>query len=259
MDILPQLQLDLTRTADHLKRALAAEVRHTGLERAVLGLSGGVDSALAAFLTAGALGAENLHCVMMPYRTSSPDSLAHARLVADKLGVATEVVDISPMVDAMIDTDPAMNTLRRGNIMARQRMITLYDRSARGQAVVIGTGNKTETLLGYSTLFGDSACAMNPLGNLYKTQVWELARFMGVPDAVIDKAPSADLWAGQTDEQELGITYRMADEILYFMFDEKLTDAGITAMGYDADTVKKVREREERYRFKRMMPVVIAL
>ncbi|MDT8322481.1 MAG: NAD+ synthase [Bacteroidota bacterium] len=254
--MLPQLELDTSAVAELLTGFVRNEIRRTGLSRAVIGLSGGVDSAVSAFLTANALGPENLLCVMMPYRTSSADSLSHAELVVDQLGIRSETVDITTMVDSLVTTDPDMSRLRRGNIMARARMIVLYDRSSREAGLVVGTGNKTEMLLGYSTLFGDSACAINPLGDLYKTQVWALARQLGVPDAIVDKDPSADLWTGQTDEQELGFSYREADEILYFMIDERMDDEQLQKKGFDAALVESVRRMVRRNQFKRLPPVI---
>jgi NAD+ synthase len=255
--MLPQLELDTSAVAELLTGFVRDEILRTGHSRAVIGLSGGVDSAVSAFLTAAALGTDNLFCVMMPYRTSSDNSLAHAQRVVEQLGIRSETVEITPMVDPLVATDPSMSNVRRGNIMARTRMIILYDRSVREEGLVVGTGNKTETLLGYSTLFGDSACAINPLGDLYKTQVWALARHLGVPDVIIDKAPSADLWTGQTDEDELGFSYSVADEILYFMFDEGMDDAQLQKQGFDASLVKNVRRMVQRNEFKRL-PSVIA-
>lgn len=254
--MLPQLELDTSAVAELLTGFVRDEIRRTGLSRAVIGLSGGVDSAVSAFLTAAALGPDNLLCVMMPYRTSSDDSLAHARLVVEQLGIHAETVEITSMVDPLVATDPGMSNVRRGNIMARARMIVLYDRSSREGGLVVGTGNKTEMLLGYSTLFGDSACAINPLGDLYKTQVWALARHLGVPDAIIEKAPSADLWTGQTDEEELGFSYHAADEILYFMIDERMDDAQLQKQGFDPALVTSVRRMVQRNQFKRMPPVI---
>lgn len=254
--MLPQLELDAPAVAELLTGFVHNEITRTGLSRAVIGLSGGVDSAVSAFLTAEALGPDNLLCVMLPYSSSSDDSLTHARLVVDQLGIRSETVDITPMVDPLIATDSGMANVRRGNIMARERMIVLYDRSSREQGLVVGTGNKTELLLGYSTLFGDSACAVNPLGDLYKTQVWQLARHLGVPDVIVDKAPSADLWSGQTDEQELGFSYESADELLYYMIDERMDDVRLEAQGFEPDLIQRVRLMVQRNQFKRLPPVI---
>jgi len=235
---------------------LASETHRIGITKAVIGLSGGIDSAVSAFLATEALGKENVYCVMMPYRTSSPDSLADAQEVVKKLGTHSEIVEITPMVEPLFEKFPDMNNVRKGNAMARERMIVLYDVSAREQALVIGTGNKTESLLGYTTIFGDNACAVNPVGDLYKTQLRQLAAFMGVPEKIIKKAPSADLWAGQTDEGEMGITYEVADEILYLMVDERRTQKEITEQGYDVDLVKKIARIVRVNQFKRRPPVI---
>lgn len=252
--MLPQLKLDTAATADHLIDFIRREFRDAGFTKAVIGLSGGVDSALSVVLTTRAIGTDNVLCLMMPHEESSPDSLAHATLLAEELGVSYDVIDITPMVDMTIATDPEMDLLRRGNIMARQRMILLYDRSSRERALVVGTGNKTELLLGYSTLYGDAACAIDPLGDLYKTQVWQLAAELGVPDVIVRKAPSADLWAGQTDEGELGFTYRSVDEVLVHLVDERQDDESLRALGFEQGFLSSVREMIRRNRFKRMLP-----
>lgn len=254
--MLPQLKLDAPAVADLLSGFIAEEIGKTGLSRAIIGLSGGVDSALSAALAARALGQENVFCVMMPYRSSSPESVEHARLLADRLGVPTELVDITPMVDPLFEREPEMDRLRRGNIMARERMIVLYDRSSRERGLVVGTGNKTELLLGYSTLFGDSACAINPLGDLYKTQVWQLAEWLEIPEVIVRKAPSADLWSGQTDEEELGFTYERVDELLVHMVDNRLGDDELHERGFDAAFVAEVRRMIRRNQFKRIPPVI---
>jgi NAD+ synthase len=231
-------------------------IQSAGFRKGILGLSGGVDSALSAHLAAEALGPENLLCVIMPYRSSNPGSRTDAELVAAGLGVRTEVVDISPMVDAHVKRVEADANLRLGNIMARERMVVLYDISARDRGLVIGTGNKTETLLGYGTLFGDMACALNPLGDLYKTQVWQLAESIGVPKAIIDKQPSADLWEGQQDEHELGFTYAEADRLLYCMVDERRSNEELVSMGFEERLIKEIQERVRKNQFKRRPPLI---
>jgi NAD+ synthase len=255
--MIPELKLDNETVKSLLSRFIKTEIEAAGMKKAVLGLSGGVDSALVACLSVEALGPENVHCVLMPYRTSSTSSLIHARHLAEKLGVTHEVVEITPMAQPFFDENPDMNTIRKGNVMARERMIVLFDRSAREKGLVVGTGNKTEILLGYSTLHGDSACGINPIGSLYKTQVWQLAEYLGVPREIIDKAPSADLWEGQTDEQELGFEYRQVDELLYFMMDGKMSDEMLLSIGFEPDYISRVRARMERYAFK-LQPVRIA-
>jgi NAD+ synthase len=250
------LAIDTDAVRDALTAFLAGEFRTAGCSRAVIGLSGGVDSALAAFLTVRALGADAVLGVFLPYRTSSPASRAHGELVASALGIRTELVEITPMVDAYLERYGIADRVRAGNVMARQRMIVLYDLSAREHALVVGTGNRTETLLGYSTLHGDAACALNPLGDLYKSQVWQLAAALGVPAEVVEKRPSADLWEGQTDEGEMGFAYRDVDRLLVQMVDEGRGDEELALRGFDAAFVADVRGRIARNAFKRRLPPV---
>ena len=239
-----------------LTRFIHSEITRTGYTRAVLGLSGGIDSALVAYLAVQALGAENVLCVRMPYKSSSQDSLDHAQLVIDDLGMPSLTLPITAMADGLINQLPEMSNLRKGNIMARCRMITLYDQSEAFKGLVLGTGNKTEILLGYSTLFGDSACALNPIGDLYKAQVRQLSRAVGVPAPIIDKAPSADLWQGQTDEQELGFTYEDADKLLYHIVDLRYSPAECVEAGFDPKFVELVGNRIRRNHYKRTMPPI---
>jgi len=254
-------QLDIN--TDLARRALVAfiqdEVTRAGFERAVLGLSGGIDSSLVAYLTAEALGPENVLGVRMPYQSSSQASIDHAQLVIDALGIRSLTVEITPMVDPLFDLFPDLSALRRGNIMARQRMIILFDRSAADRALVMGTSNKTETLLGYSTLFGDSAAALQPIGDLYKYQVRQLSRAVGVPAEIVDKAPSADLWPGQTDEAELGYTYDEADQILYLLVDRRYTLDEAIGAGFERKLVEQVWLTVQRTHYKRRLPVVAKL
>jgi NAD+ synthase len=234
-------------------------VTKVGYSRAVIGLSGGIDSALVAFLAARALGAENVLAVRMPYRTSSEASLTDAQAIIDQLGLPSLTIEITPMVQPLIDQFPEMDSVRKGNIMARQRMIVLYDQSAAWRGLVIGTSNKTEVLLGYSTLFGDSAAALQPIEDLYKTQVRQLARALGVPQSILDKAPSADLWTGQTDEGELGYTYAEVDRLLYLLVDGRYTVEEAAAQGFDLAFVERVWRRVRLNHFKRTMPNVAKL
>jgi NAD+ synthase len=245
------------------------QLRQAGFVRALLGLSGGIDSALVAFLVAQAVGPESMLCVLMPYRTSSPESVDHARLVVDQLGCASDLVDISPIVDGYFGRDGELGAggeaasdaapLRRGNFMARARMCVLYDRSVLWDGLVAGTGNKTESLIGYSTLFGDSACAFNPIGDLYKSQVRQVAAAIGVPEQIIRKAPSADLWPGQTDEAEAGFSYPELDRLLFWMIDKRRTDEELAAMGFPAPAVGRVKRLVAVSEFKRQVPPVAKL
>jgi NAD+ synthase len=221
-----------------------------------LGLSGGIDSALVVFIAAEALGPENVHAICMPYKTSNPESEAHARLVAQACGVNFSVVPITPMVDAYFETFPEADNMRRGNKMARERMTILFDHSALLSALVLGTSNKTELLLGYGTLYGDMASALNPIGDLYKTHVWQLSETMGVPSEVIEKQPSADLWAGQTDEEELGFSYRQVDELLYHMVDLRMSREELLVAGFEAEFIDTIYGKIQNSHFKRRLPVI---
>ena len=251
---------DLTINTDLARQILTgfikSEITRVGFSRAVIGLSGGIDSALSCALAVGALGAENVLAVRMPYKASSPDSLEHAQLLIDQLGVQSETVEITEMVDALINLDPDMSKTRRGNIMARARMIILYDRSEVFKGLVVGTSNKTEILLGYSTLWGDMAAAINPIGDLYKTQVRQLSRAMNIPASIVDKPPSADLWSGQTDEGELGFTYEKVDQLLYLLVDQRYLPEECAEAGFEKPFIDKVMARIRRNEFKRMMPII---
>jgi len=231
------------------------ETRKFGFQRLVLALSGGIDSALSAYLGAEAVGPENVFAVMMPYRTSSPASLAHAQLVVDDLQLPHTVVEITPMVEPLFARFPDMSAGRKGNVMARARMIVIFDQSLAQGALVLGTSNKTEVLLGYTTWFGDSAASLQPIGDLYKTQVRALSRAVGVPQPILDKQPSADLWPGQTDETELGIAYDEVDQVLYLLVDERMDADRIVHLGFDAALVTRVRTLVKNMQYKRMMPV----
>jgi NAD+ synthase len=242
-----------------LTRFIREEVTNAGFHRVVIGISGGVDSSTSAFLAARALGSKNIWGIIMPYKTSNPESIRHAGEVVEKTGIRSETVEITPMVDAYFEKNPDADSIRRGNVMARQRMIVLYDKSAEHEGLVLGTGNKTESLLGYTTLWGDMACGINPLGDLYKTQVRQLARFLEVPDEIIDKPPSADLYAGQTDEAELGFTYQEADRLLYLMVDRRLEVSQLVEAGYEEEFIRKVLERVQKTQYKRRMPLIATL
>jgi len=254
------LEIDSEFTIQVLTRFIQIEVTKVGLKNALLGLSGGVDSAAAAFLCARALGPEHVWGVMMPYRTSAPESLEDARKVVQATGIQSREIDITPMVDAYFDparwsgTEASM--VRRGNKMARERMSILYDLSAELSALVVGTSNKTEILLGYGTIYGDMASALNPLGDLYKTQVKQAARALGVPENIIQKQPSADLWQGQTDEGELGVTYAEADKLLYHLIDERASKKELITLGFEEKRVREVTERVRRMQFKRKPPLI---
>lgn len=253
----PPLDTDLAEAV--LVRFLRDELRRTGLRKLVIGLSGGIDSALASFLAVRAVGAENLVAVALPSAESSPQSLADARAVAAAGGFALDVVPIGDAAAGLLPHLRDVTPLRRGNVMARLRMVVLYDTSARVGGLVVGTSNKTEILLGYGTLHGDLASAMNPLGDLWKCQVRALSRHLGVPEQVITKAPTADLWTGQTDEGEMGFTYDEADAILHRLVDLQRSAEAVVAEGYPAALVRRIERMVVRSQFKRRMPVIAKL
>jgi NAD+ synthase len=257
------MNIDLAINTELARKILTgfirSEITRVGFTRAVIGLSGGIDSALSCALATEALGPQNVLAMRMPYKSSAPDSLEDAELTARRFGVRMETIEITAMVDPLIQCDPEMSKTRRGNVMSRARMIVLYDQSEVFKGLVIGTSNKTEILLGYTTLWGDMASAINPIGDLYKTQVIQLSRAMQVPQSVIDKPPSADLWVGQTDETELGFTYDEVDQLLYLLVDKRYRPQDCVAAGFDEVFVRKIIERVRRNQFKRMMPPIAKL
>jgi len=252
----PVLSINTDLARDILTGFIKSEVTRVGMSHAVIALSGGLDSALSCVLAAEALGAENVLAVRLPYRTSGRDSLEHAQLLIDQLGVQSKTIEITDMVEPLFKLDPQMSKIRMGNIMARERMIILYDQSEVFKGLVIGTSNKTEILLGYSTHYGDSASAINPIGDLYKIQVRQLSRALNIPAPIIDKPPSADLWVGQTDEGELGFTYEEVDKLLYLIVDQRYSSKEAIEAGFDEKFVNAVTERIRRYQFKRMQPPI---
>jgi len=255
----PELAIDTDVARRVTGEFIRGQLRQAGFERAVLGLSGGIDSALVAYLVAEAIGPDQLLCVLMPYRTSSPASRADAEDVVRLLGTASELVDITPMVDGFYGPDSDASALRRGNFMARMRMSVLYDRSVTWGGLVVGTGNKTESLIGYTTVFGDSACAFNPVGDLYKSQVRQVAAAIGVPDAIIAKAPSADLWPGQTDESEAGFSYPELDRLLFWRIDKRRSVDEVVALGFERTLVERIDKMVAGAEFKRQVPPIAKL
>ena len=254
MKIRDEMKIDPASETERIVSFIRSELKGAGLSGIVVGLSGGMDSAVVALLCARAAGRENVFGFLMPYRTSSPESATHAQAIAEAAGISSERINISPAVDALRQALPTDDRVRRGNIMARVRMIALYDRSAAHAALVAGTGNRTEWMLGYTTLHGDSACGFAPIGHLYKCQVRQLAAHLGVPEDVIRKPPSADLWRGQTDETELGFTYDDADWLLFNLLDKKKSGAEPTALGFDTEFIRRVKGRVAKSEFKRRMP-----
>jgi NAD+ synthase len=257
----PELAIDTDVARRIIGEFIRGQLRQAGFERTVLGLSGGIDSALVAYLVAEAIGADRLLCVLMPYRTSAASSRGDAEEIVRRLGCASTVVDISGMVDAYFAAKDRSDAspLRRGNLMARARMSVLYDHSATWGGLVVGTSNKTEMLIGYTTLFGDSACAFAPIGDLYKSQVRQLSAAIGVPDAVVRKPPSADLWPGQTDEAEVGHTYAELDRLLFWMIDRRRSAAELLEMGFEEGFIERVVRLVAASEFKRQVPPVAKL
>ena len=265
----PELAIDTDVARRVIAEFIRGQLDQAGFERVVLGLSGGVDSAVVAYLVGEAIGADRLLAVMLPYRTSSPASRADAGSVVAGLGCASEVIDITVMVDGYFGDGPAAGAagpdgidatpLRRGNLAARMRMAVLYDRSVTWGGLVVGTGNKTESLIGYTTLFGDSACAFNPIGDLYKSQVRQLAVALGVPDAIVRKAPSADLWPGQTDEHEGGFTYPVLDRLLFWRVDKRRSIEEMAELGFEAAMVERIDRMVAGAEFKRQVPPIAKL
>src|SRR3990170_1442844 len=252
-----EINTDLARRI--LTEFLRTEIQRAGFTRAVVGVSGGLDSSVACYLAAEALGPENVLAVRMPYKTSSPESLEHAHLVVDATGVEEATIPITEMVDPHFARFPDADAVRRGNVMARARMIILYDQSAATHGLVVGTGNKTEILLGYTTLYGDAACAVNPLGDLYKTQLRQLGRALAIPEVILTKPPSAELWLGQTDEGELGFTYDEVDRLLLLLVDGRYTPEACVEAGFERKFVERGGERSRRNEFKRMLPPIAKL
>jgi NAD+ synthase len=247
------MEMDVARVAKICESFIGREVDEAQVQGVVIGVSGGVDSAVGAYLCARALGPERVTGLLMPYKASSPDSLGHGRLVVSELGIDSEVVEVTPMIDAYFGVRSEADKVRIGNKMARERMSILFDFAKRLKALVVGTGNKTELMLGYFTIFGDGAYSLNPIGDLYKTEVWQLAEFLGVPETIVKKPPSADLWKGQTDEGELGLTYREADRILQKLIEENIPPAEV-AKHFDPQVVADIVDRMEHTEFKRRLP-----
>ena len=253
------LAVDAAFVIERLRGFIADGVRKVGFERVIVGLSGGIDSSLVTALAVVSLGADNVVPVFMPYRSSDPQSQVDAVAVCESLGLTAKVIDITPQVDAYFERFPDADRTRRGNKMARERMSILYDHSMAERALVLGTSNKTELLLGYGTLFGDMASALNPIGDLYKTQVYALARAMNLPQSVLTKAPSADLWVGQSDEDELGMRYAVVDQVLNLLVDERRSRAEVIALGFDAADIDSIVARVRGSQYKRRPPVIAKL
>jgi NAD+ synthase len=259
-EVAARLRLNAPLACAALADFLRDGVAQAGAAGVVVGVSGGIDSALAAALAVRGLGHERVHGFFLPYRESDPRSRLDADAVAAQLGLVLRTIDLTPQIDAYFDREePDADRMRRGNKMARERMTVLYDQAKKLDCLVLGTSNKTEILLGYSTVFGDNASSLNPNGDLWKCQVWQLAEHLGIPASVVAKAPSADLWPGQTSAGELGFDYRIADEVLYLMFEHSLLPDEIVARGYPPDVVAEIVRRERDNRFKRRLMLIARL
>ena len=250
------LMIEPEKLIKHLVRFIGDELAKAGFAKLVLGVSGGIDSAVVADLAARAAGRDNVTGAILPYSGSNPDNIIDAEIVIENLKLNRRYVDITPMIDAYFDNHPTDDLNRRGNKMARERMSILYDISAELKALVIGTSNKSEIMMGYGTLYGDLACAFNPLGSLYKTQVRQLAKYLQTPAQIIDKPPSADLWLGQTDEGELGLTYEMLDIFLYYLIEEKYNDQQLMNQGFTGEFIKKIKRKIKDNEFKGRQPKI---
>ena len=250
------LRINSTKVKQKLARFIRNQTRSAGFSRVVVGLSGGLDSSLAVYLACLALSKDNVYALILPYKTTSSETINFAKLVARKYQVKTRFIDITKQTDAYFEDFPDADKIRRGNKMARERMSILYDQSKELDALVVGTSNKTELLLGYGTVFGDIACAFNPLGSLYKTQVRQLAQDLGIPAQIIKQTPTAGLWPGQTDEGELGVTYAKVDELLYYLVDKKFSDKKLLRLGFKKSLIGKVKNRIAANAFKGRPPAI---
>lgn len=253
------LSIDVNKVKERLVKFIKQQIHSRGFSRGILGLSGGLDSSVVACLTTLALGKKNVWAIILPYKKSHSQSLEHASLVVNNLGINSLKIDITPMIETYFKNFPQADNIRRGNKMARERMSILYDLSVKYQALVVGTSNKSELLLGYGTVYGDMACAINPLGCLYKTQVRQLAKGLDIPESIVNKPPTADLWPGQEDEKELGFTYEEVDKLLYLMFDKKVSEKELVKRGFKKDFIKTVSEKIRSCQYKRALPIIAKL
>ncbi|MBI5266946.1 MAG: NAD+ synthase [candidate division Zixibacteria bacterium] len=253
-------QIDPEKSIVSIKRFLTGRLTQSGLTGYVIGLSGGIDSAVSAALAVEAVGRDKVFGVLMPYRTSSKTSIEDATTHARQLGIEFQVIDISPMIDAYFGPFDESLRLRAGNKMARERMSILFDIAHKLNRLVLGTGNRTEICLGYTTWYGDSACSVNPLGELYKTDVRKIARILRVPPSIIAKHPTADLWVGQTDEGEIGVTYERIDQLLGLMIDRNVTSlANLEQAGFKRAEIDRIVALVNRNSFKRRLPDIAPL
>jgi NAD+ synthase len=248
--------LNDSMVAGYLERFITEELHSSGFTEASIAVSGGLDSAVVLKLACDALGTAHVHPVFLPYKASSEESRRDAGAIVSACGLAWTELDITAMADAYVALEPGIDRLRTGNLLARLRMAVIFDQSKKEHSLVIGTSNKSELLVGYSTWYGDMACAMMPIGDLYKTQVRSLAAFMGVPQQIIEKPPSADLWTGQTDEAEIGVTYDTLDQVLFLLVDQRLSPEEVAQQGFEAGVVRAVERKIVSSQFKRVLPPI---
>jgi NAD+ synthase len=257
--LLKKLNFDCSSVHKHLTTFIRKNIKNKGFQRVVIGLSGGIDSSLSTYLAKDALGKENVWAILMPYKSTSKESIEDAMRVITETGINYKKIDITPMADAYFNYFDRISNIRKGNVMARMRMIVLFDMSQYLDALVLGTSNKTEAFLGYGTWYGDTACSINPIGDLYKTQVRALAKYLNIPESILNKKPTADLWRGQTDEEELGFTYEQADIILYHLMGLNWKIEEIVNLGFSKNLILKIKNRVNKYSFKRFPPEIAKL
>ncbi|WP_035589128.1 NAD+ synthase [Hippea jasoniae] len=254
--LIEKLKIDCSLISNYLVEFVRQEITKTGLTKAVIGLSGGIDSSLVAYIAKEALGKNNVYGILMPYKLSSKESIDDALKVVEDTGINHKIVEITKAADAYLENFEEINNVRRGNVLARMRMIVLFDHSSAYGGLVVGTSNKTELLLGYGTWYGDMASSLNPIGDLYKNQIYQLARYFNLPENIIKKKPSADLWVGQSDEDELGFSYDEADIILYHLFDLRWSIDEVVKLGFSKDLVEGIAQRVRKNQFKRLPPII---
>lgn len=257
--VLPRLSINPELASRVLQGFIRDALAKAGMSRCVVGLSGGIDSAVSAALAVRALGPEKVLAIRMPAAETSIASMDDAEAVIQTLSLPFKDIPIAEMAQPLLERFPEMDRMRKGNVFARLRMLALYDQSAACAGLVLGTSNKTEMLLGYSTVYGDGAAALQPIADLYKHQIRQMAAYLEIPNHVLEKAPSADLWSGQTDEEELGFTYDVADALLFLLVDERYSVAEAIDCGFEPSFVEDFWQRVKQNHYKRTMPNIAKL